>query len=96
VIPVRGRQRAFWGVYDDLPEDDPRREEIQGICWALVEQGPLIPGARVALVPYLKTWKEGYSVALSDGSAFIEYIELRDVHTQEAFIGLWHLIFFDG
>ncbi len=92
---VRGHPDYFWAEYDALPENDPRRSEIEEIVGHLTGSGPLLPGAKPARVTYGDRWREGYEFVLSDGTAFIEYLVLRDEQeaTQE-FIEL-RLLFWD-
>jgi hypothetical protein len=81
----------FWATYDELPDDDSRRQAVQEAGWSLVEEG--LDQPRASRNTYIMRGKEfsGGSLYLVDGSGFIQCIVVQDKETGESLIRMAYL-----
>ena len=83
---------SAWHAYRSLPDDDPARAEIERILFGLVEHGVALPGAHPTDWPWGKGTAPGYALDLTTTAGFVAYAPLVDPRTDEAFVGVIHIV----
>lgn len=90
--PVRW-SLSFQAEYEALEDDDPRRDEVMRLSFALTNTEPdELPSVRETMWPWGGGWVDGYEVDLEDGRGFVGFAPLTDPKTGEPIIGMLHLI----
>ena len=76
-----------------MPEDDPRRDDVYEIAFALQREDPSNEDTPV-MWPFGNGWEPGWSIDLPDGSGYVACVIIEDAHSGEALAALLHLIWY--